>query len=346
MSSADWHERNVATTIEANHRQASVNSDRLSHIYAKMTTAADLEMMNFDPPKWLVPGLLIEGGVAILAGRPKIGKSWLALQIANAISEGTPLFGREIERGEVLYLALEDSLRRLKSRSDLLGSLWSAKLRFFTEWAKGREALDAIGDLLEYIGVGTVRLCVVDVVARIFPTEADHNDYGVVGDYLAGFQQLSSKFKTAFLLIHHYGKAAREDFVDGIIGSTAYSSTTDTVLGLKRARGTQEAVLAATGRDIEEQELALSFSLPGGWKCEGSARDVMLSQERRQIVDLLSKEGALAPKEIALHLDSTSDRVRQLLFKMKNAGLVLENAGKYRNSDNNGNAITNNGYTG
>jgi hypothetical protein len=303
-----------------------------------MTTAADLEIMHFDPQRWLVPDLLVEGGVVILAGRPKIGKSWFALQIANAIAEGTPFFGREITRGEVVYLALEDSLRRLKSRSDLLGSLWSTKLRFFTEWSKGADALEDLRNLLEYVGI--VKLIVVDVVARIFPSDADHNDYGMVGDYLAEIQKLSVKYETAFLLVHHFGKAVREDFIDGLIGSTAYSSTTDTVLGLKRARGTQEAVLSVTGRDVEEQEFALSFALPGGWKSEGMASDVRLSQERRQIIDLLSKEGPLTPKEIALHLESTSDRVRQLLFKMKNTGLVMERAGKYQNSDNNGNAVT------
>jgi AAA domain len=319
---------------------ALVDPERLARLYGKMTTAADLETMHFDPLRWLVPDLLVEGGVAILAGRPKIGKSWFALQLANSIAEGTPFFGRETNRNEVVYLALEDSLRRLKSRSDLIGSFWSTKLRFFTEWSKGSDALDDLRNLLEYVGTGIVKLLVVDVIARIFPAETDHNDYGMVGDFLAAIQRLSVKYGTAVLLVHHFSKSAKEDFVDSLIGSTAYSSTTDTVFGLKRARGTQEAILSVTGRDVEEQELGLSFSLPGGWQCLGPASEVKMSEERKRIIDLLDSEGSLTPKEIALHLDSTSDAVRQLLFKMKRAGLVSDMGGRYANTKNNGNAIT------
>ena len=79
-------------------------------------SAHELGAMTFPPIKFAVPGLIPEG-CSILAGRPKLGKSWLALDIALAVARGSYCLGDlQCEQGEVLYLALEDNKRRLRSR--------------------------------------------------------------------------------------------------------------------------------------------------------------------------------------------------------------------------------------
>jgi len=81
-------------------------------------TADELQDMRFPPPKWVVPGLIPEG-VTLFAGKPKVGKSWMALEIAVAIAAGRPCLGNlEPEVGDVLYAALEDNPRRLQRRHD------------------------------------------------------------------------------------------------------------------------------------------------------------------------------------------------------------------------------------
>ena len=77
--------------------------------------------IKFSPPQWLIEGLLPEG-LSILSGAPKIGKSWLSLQIALAVTTASPLFGR-VPNSEksVLLLALEDNERRLKDRISKCG---------------------------------------------------------------------------------------------------------------------------------------------------------------------------------------------------------------------------------
>jgi RecA-family ATPase len=51
------------------------------------------------------------------AGKPKLGKSWLALSLAEAIAAGGVAFGvKRVEQGKTLYLALEDNHRRLQGR--------------------------------------------------------------------------------------------------------------------------------------------------------------------------------------------------------------------------------------
>ncbi len=53
----------------------------------------------------------------LLAGPPKVGKSWLSLGLALAVAAGDDALGSiEVEAGPVLYLALEDTPRRLQSR--------------------------------------------------------------------------------------------------------------------------------------------------------------------------------------------------------------------------------------
>ena len=70
----------------------------------------------FQPLNWAVNGLLPEGCV-LFAGRPKLGKSWLVLQLALAVASGGKALGSiPAEQGDVLYLALEDTKRRLQSR--------------------------------------------------------------------------------------------------------------------------------------------------------------------------------------------------------------------------------------
>ncbi|OLT22936.1 hypothetical protein BJF78_32745 [Pseudonocardia sp. CNS-139] len=78
--------------------------------------ALELMSMSFPEPRWAVPGVICEG-VTLLAGPPKVGKSWLALGLALDIAAGWAALGSiPVEPGPVLYLALEDTARRLQSR--------------------------------------------------------------------------------------------------------------------------------------------------------------------------------------------------------------------------------------
>jgi hypothetical protein len=116
--------------------------------WPKTLTAAELLGLELPPIRWSVQGLLPEG-VTLLAGKPKLGKSWMALGIAIAISIGGVALGaRPVEIGDVLYMALEDNYRRLRKR---LGKLVTGevpeRLHIATEWPRmdegGAEALDA-----------------------------------------------------------------------------------------------------------------------------------------------------------------------------------------------------------
>jgi hypothetical protein len=81
-------------------------------------TADRLMAATFPEPRWAVPGILLEG-VSLLAGPPKVGKSWLSLGLGVGIAAGWTVLGEiTVQAGPVLYLALEDTLRRLSRSSE------------------------------------------------------------------------------------------------------------------------------------------------------------------------------------------------------------------------------------
>ena len=125
---------------------------------------------------YIVPGIIPEG-LTILAGRPKIGKSWMALDIAIGIATGKPVLGGvHVEQGDVLYCCLEDNKRRLQRRvTKLLSPFsdeWPERLTLATRWRRldqgGVEDIEAWCD-----SVPEPRLVLLDTLAGVRPTRGN-----------------------------------------------------------------------------------------------------------------------------------------------------------------------------
>jgi hypothetical protein len=217
-------------------------------------TAADLMALELPPVKWIVPGILPEG-VTLLAGKPKLGKSWLAFGMAIAVASGGVVLGtRRVEQGEALYLALEDNQRRLQKR---LGKLLSGDaapegLHISTTWPRidqgGEEALE------EWIADRPgARLVVVDVLKRVRPRTTRYQSvYDADYESLEALHAFADRHGIAVLCIHHLRKAGADDPLDEISGSTGLSGAADGVLLLKRDRGRGDAYLQDRVRSLEE----------------------------------------------------------------------------------------------
>lgn len=283
-------------------------------------SARDIIGMDMPPVRFIVPGLLPEG-LTILAGKPKIGKSWLSLNIAMAVAAGSPVLGvPDTTAGDALYLALEDGDRRLQSRLKLMLGDERAPERLHL--ATKCPPLDQGGAeaIIEWIkSVPAARLVVVDVFARIKP-KGTRSGRLYDEDYAASLplKEIADERGIGIVIVTHARKAgADDDWTDAISATTGLAAAADTVMVLERTNvGT---VLHTRGRDVEERDLALIFdSSTGAWKAKGDASEVNLSPQRRAIRNALL--GTMGPKDISDVSGVSHEVVRKLLPEMVAAG--------------------------
>lgn len=296
-------------------------------------SAIDLMAKSFADPKWAIRGLIPEG-LTLLVGPPKKGKSWLCLNIAIAIAGGWTILERPAgEKGEVLYLALEDTERRLKQR---LGKVLDGDgppqgLHFTTEWPSIMDGGIALLDVW-LTDHPDCRLVVVDTLARM---RAGENSKGGIyqADYAAAvcFKQLADKHDVAFIVVHHVRKAEAEDPLDAVSGTNGLTGAADTTAVLRSLPGRADASFYIRGRDVEEADYALQFDRETcTWSMVGTTVQYMTTEGRAQILALLSvAPEPMAPREISQAIGGNPDSMRKTLSLMVKAGQLDRRDGKY-----------------
>ncbi|MCE3234981.1 MAG: hypothetical protein K0Q50_1161 [Vampirovibrio sp.] len=298
-----------------------------------------LELMNkeFKAPRWAIPGLLPEG-LTILAGRPKSGKSWLAFDMCIAVASGGMALGnRPVQQGEALYLALEDSERRLQDRLLQLVQDESAPdgLLFTTEAPRyDQGGLRALEDWLD--NHPACRLVVLDTLGRFRPAGKSAEGYAEETYLLGCLQRLALDKGIALVVIHHTRKANADnhggDPLDDVLGSTGLTGVADSIWVLKRPRTETVAQLFMTSRDVGEQVQTIEFdSERCRWHLQVESETQARSVERQKILDCLAMaDTPKGPKEVATETGLPYDSVRHLLRHMEAEGSVCRKArGKY-----------------
>ena len=297
----------------------------------KLTKASELLTKEFSPIRWLIPGLLPEG-LIVLAARPKVGKSWLALDTAIATATGGQVLGRRVERGDVLYLALEDSDRRMHSRLVKLRAAGDGlgDFEYATEWPRGAEGAAAIHQWIE--AHAKARLVVIDVFTKM-RASADGRETAYASDYTdVSMLKPPADRGVSILLVHHTRKAMSDDPIDDISGTLGIGGAADGAWVIKRARGSDEAELHLIGRDLEEEgAFAVRFDREScRWQWMGEAWKVRASGERRQVLEALAGQ-PMKPAELARELGKKAATVRKMLSDMVKDGQVHAGLdGRYR----------------
>lgn len=293
--------------------------------------AAALDAMEFAAIKYIVPGILPEG-LALLAGKPKFGKSYMALGLGIAVASGGLAFGSiPCEAGDVLYAALEDNNRRLQARLRTMlpyGMEKPKRLHIATDWRRiGDGGVEDIEDWLdEHPGA---RLVMLDTLARIKPKSDGRGTlYDDDHSAIRPLQELAGRRGIAIVVIHHVRKSEADDVFDTISGSNGLMGVADTMLVASR-RG-DLTVLSGKGRDIEDYEKALTRDAVGGWTISGDAGELAKTNERQAILDVLAgSQEAMTPSEVATHLGKKRDNVNHLLSRMVSEGKVQRTKGRY-----------------
>jgi RecA-family ATPase len=284
--------------------------------------------MDFPPLEYVIPGYVVEG-LTVLAGKPKLGKSWWAYDASIAVATGGKAMGVvDCEQGDVLYLALEDNRRRVKDR--LLTLCPSRKIlkitleRLKVRTVSPRIDTGLIAELDKWrLGCKRPRLIIIDVFLKVRPPRKKGEDpYSADYDAVTPLQRYASEHRLAIVLVTHTRKMAAEDPLEAVSGTNGVTGAADAVLVLNRdAKGT---MLYGRGRDIEEIETAMRFD-SGRWGILGNADEVRKSDERRKIVAALKEsDDEIGPKAIADATGMKAGNVRKLLRKMVASGEIVQ----------------------
>ena len=260
------------------------------------------------PIEYCVDGLISQG-LFVLAGAPKVGKSWLALDMCLSIAKGEKVLGKETLCGHAVYLGLEDSLIRLQNRLYELTDEPSDNLNFAI---MAESISNGLPEQIEYCRkrFDDLKIVVIDTLQKV----RNESESSYSSDYkeLSVLKSLADKLGIAIVLVHHTRKCSDGDPFNMISGSTGLSGCVDgSMVLIESKRGSRKAKLYCVGRDIENQEINVVFE-SSRWKVSDEIKniepdyfpfavhDFMVTQKKFKgsATELAEKLSALLDKEM------------------------------------------------
>jgi hypothetical protein len=299
----------------------------------KYQTSRQLAQTVFPEQKWFVPGIVPEG-LTILAGPPKVKKSWFALNIALAVATGGKVLGSlPVEQHSVLFISLEDGGRRIQKRQELMGCPQGTdNLYLAYDWQGGctelrnflsehREVKFVITDTL-FLFSGTNRKGIKDM-----------NAYSETSEATKALKKIAQEFGVGIMAITHTNKSSScldsPASMNDIIGSQGTAGGADTILVMKKGKtGNNTVDLYLNGKDLEEESVkTLQWDSDlCAWKLLGEKSEVILGETQKKIAEALENEGALPSAKLYKVLkseygyDSSDSAMRTVLTRMVHDG--------------------------
>lgn len=265
-------------------------------------TIADLQLREFRKIRWIVEGVIPAGNM-LLAARPKMRKTWLALQLSMAIARGRMFLQWQCHKGDVLFLGLEDNERRMQNRiktlqrfemdvGDLSGfRYWTGGMDYdgsgrlklvnpeeqaalLQAFPRGEAGVDALEQYLEqYPQTSTI---IIDTLAHFRGERTSRDVYQSDYDSMTPLTKLAARKNILIIPVHHEKKGNADrgigaDFLEDVSGSAGITGGSDGVISIKGRRGVQEEnesrKLLVSGRDVPfDYEVDISFDAErGGW---------------------------------------------------------------------------------
>ena len=259
--------------------------------------------MEFPELQWIIKDILT-AGVTILAGKPKAGKSVLALNICAATATGGMCLDREVEQGRVLYLHLEDNRRRIQTRlkamipiDDYTGkrpSGLSNHLELAVTWPRmGEGGLRALNS---YCAEIKPRLVVIDTF-KAFQSEAatlklTKQQYDVDYDEFIKLRPIAEKHNTSILVVAHARKAHSDDPVDIISGTLGKAGAVDNCIVMTERKGNRVKIYTV-GRDVYNESYTLKYTKSTWtWSLLGKSYHIDLIESQQKVLSYLIQESS------------------------------------------------------
>jgi hypothetical protein len=285
-----------------------------------------LEGQRFMELEWIVPAFIPEG-LTLLAGKPKVGKSWLALAISAALTQvGRAVLDTGCKKRGVIYCALEDTPRRMQARSRIVFEPgWPDTMFSIYELPTIDDGL--IDHFHEYrrrhpeIGV-----IIVDTLAAIRGQKKNGEEqYGADYRAMKALLEFSHATGVAVIVIHHVRKQEAADIFDTISGTLGLNGAADTLAVLSKTD--EQLRLAVRGRDVEEIDKVVNFDgTTGYWSVvEDYVADKPAANGiKAAIVMALAGYGSSgsSPADIANKTGMPVQNVQKMLQRMAKTGEI------------------------
>lgn len=292
-------------------------------------TAKELFIMDLPEIQWTVDGV-ISPGLTLFAGKPKVGKSFFMLNAAIDIALGRNAFASiPVNQGEVLYLALEDTVTTLKDRlHKILGDdIDKCPDKLFcypmSSWPKADQGgLQQLEKWMEdHPDTG---LIIIDTFEKFKKRKASPGyDYSMEYQSLIPLQEFAGKHGISVIVVHHTRKTKADSVFDEIGGTTGLTGAADALLVMQRLSNPSDRVLAFRGRHIGEGETAFRFE-NFRFILTDEVNKHELSKSRQIIIEFFEEAGReVQRKEI---VDAVGDKVGKgidvLLQKLVESGNI------------------------
>ena len=310
----------------------------LRDVCPSVMTASELSSLDIPEVKWVIPKLL-PAGLALLAGPPKVGKSYLLLKLAKNITNSG---------GKIFYFAGEDSHYLLQTRLKQLGMEGCDDLLLHCGreglFAKPNEFHTTIESVLNAVKLDAIFLDNMELVLPPKPRGCD--DYAYYYEQLPRWASLASKHNCAIIMTHHTRKETTEKPLDAILGSQGIVGTCDTVMVMQKAKRDREYDLHVTGKYIPDETYNV---VRNGveFEFDGLAKEALLrmNSAQNQIYGFILENPDCHQKTISNELEMKKGNVCRDIKKLIETEMILGNpvvgyrvkhvpADNFDNSDN------------
>lgn len=296
---------------------------------AELMSATKLMSADFPKPCYVIQEL-IPTGLTLLVGASKMKKSWWMLDTAVNVAT---------EQGDVLYLALEDTPRRLQDRLTKLypGGQVPERLEIACQGRWPRLDAGGLAALEAWLKAHPdARLIIVDTLAKVRPpSKRNGNTYQEDYEVMSGLKHLADRYSVAIIVVHHLRKQCDpDDPFNQISGTTGLMGCADTAMVLQGRRNSNDAQLHVTGRDVEERTISMNWD-PDQFRwtlnsgvCEAEDENV-LSAVRKAMLDLLRLHGPMTMRQIVEVTGEPEGTIKSRLSRMVGNGQLVNQNGAY-----------------
>ncbi|MEQ1833004.1 MAG: AAA family ATPase [Candidatus Eisenbacteria bacterium] len=366
IEAAHGHDDPVVVAAEFSRELERLSASGSSGVAAALERSQFTALTAEDEPESLIGnGLLCRGDLGLLAGKPGLGKSRVALELAEACARGEDWLGLPTsdEPMRVLYVATEFTLFRWRQRCvQLFGSGDAVPVKAVElDQAFGRlvlshgdGALMAIaGDrlseplcLLSDVGAlelerviaeQRIGLVVLDPLARLMDGQDETNEN--FGALVQRLDRIRFRTRSAVLLVHHDRKGGTEakakdvDPLDAIRGGSVLTTSANTVMHLSRSQGGAiRLTFPKANYAAQPDDMWLNVPANGGRTVRQQSPEQKVSGTRERVLAWARRQvGYFTAKQAGPELGMTPRGVRDHLQVLAAEGLLVEHIGSRNN---------------